>query len=56
MNPKTRKLIKVTINDSKPNETDKLISRLIGRISEDRMQFIQEQTQFATCIDFYIQV
>ena len=51
MNPKTRKLIKVTIDDAKPNETDKLISRLMGRSPEDRMQFIQERAQFATCID-----
>ena len=51
MNPKTRKLIKVIIDDSKPNETDKLISRLMGRSPEDRMQFIQERAQFATCID-----
>ena len=51
MNPETRKLIKVTIDDNIPNETDVLVTRLMGRKPEERMQFIQEQAKFATDLD-----
>ena len=51
MDPSTRKLIKVTIDDAEPDETDSLVSRLMGRKPEARMQFIQEQAQFATALD-----
>ncbi len=51
MDPATRKLIKVTINDTEPGETHSLVSRLMGRKPEARMQFLQERARFAAAID-----
>ena len=51
MKPTSRKLIKVTIDDSRSDETGSLINRLMGRKPEARLQFIQEHARFATELD-----
>ena len=51
MEPATRKLIKVIIDDDTPGETDSLIARLMGRKPEARLDFIQEHARFATGLD-----
>ena len=51
MDPETRKLIRVTIEDAIPDETDSLVNRLMGRKPEARMEFLQDQAQFATELD-----
>ena len=47
MNPKTRKLIRVSIDDEEGGETGDLVERLMGKKPELRFQFIQENAQFA---------
>jgi len=47
MNPKTRKLIRVSIDDDEGGETGDLVERLMGKKPELRFQFIQENAQFA---------
>ena len=51
MDPKTRKLIRVTINDDEPGETADLVERLMGKKPELRYQYIQENARFAEDID-----
>ncbi len=46
MNPETRRLIRVAIDDGDTGETDETVSRLMGRKSEERLSFIQENAQF----------
>ncbi len=47
MNPKTRKLIRVSIDEEEGGETGDLVERLMGKKPELRFQFIQENAQFA---------
>lgn len=47
MNPKTRKLIRVAIDDEEGGETGDLVERLMGKKPELRFQYIQENAQFA---------
>ncbi|WP_134680135.1 DNA topoisomerase IV subunit B [Paracoccus ravus] len=47
MNPKTRKLIRVSIDEDEGGETGDLVERLMGKKPELRFQFIQENAQFA---------
>ncbi|WP_312529295.1 DNA topoisomerase IV subunit B [Paracoccus sp. (in: a-proteobacteria)] len=47
MNPLTRKLIRVTIDDEEGGETGDLVERLMGKKPELRFQYIQENAQFA---------
>ncbi|AGT08429.1 DNA topoisomerase IV subunit B [Paracoccus aminophilus] len=47
MNPKTRKLIRVSIDDEEGGETGDLVERLMGKKPELRFQYIQENAQFA---------
>ena len=51
MNPKTRKLIRVTIDDDEPGETDDLVERLMGKKPEMRYQYIQENARFVEELD-----
>ena len=51
MNPTTRKLIRVTIDDDEPGETDDLVERLMGKKPEMRYQYIQENARFVEELD-----
>jgi len=51
MNPATRKLIRVTIDDDEPGETDGLVERLMGKKPEMRYQYIQENARFVEELD-----
>ncbi len=51
MDPRTRQLIRVEIENSDADETTSLISRLMGRKPEARMQFLQKRAQFAAQLD-----
>ncbi|SOC05287.1 DNA topoisomerase IV subunit B [Rhodobacter maris] len=46
MNPATRKLIRVTIDDEFAGETDDLVERLMGKKPELRFQYITENAKF----------
>ncbi|MEM5467734.1 DNA topoisomerase IV subunit B [Celeribacter marinus] len=51
MDPKTRKLIRVTIEEDFPGETSDLVERLMGKKPELRYQYIQENAQFVEELD-----
>jgi len=51
MDPISRKLIRVTIDDDHPEETNELVQRLMGKKPELRFQYIQENARFAEQID-----
>ena len=51
MNPATRVLIKVTIDEDEPGETGDLVERLMGKKPELRFQYIQENAQFVEGLD-----
>jgi topoisomerase IV subunit B len=51
MNPATRRLIRVTIDDAAPGATAELIDRLMGRRPELRFAWIQENARFAEVLD-----
>ncbi|MFV0512061.1 MAG: DNA topoisomerase IV subunit B [Jhaorihella sp.] len=51
MNPATRKLIRVTIDEDEPGETGDLVERLMGKKPELRFQYIQENARFAAELD-----
>ncbi len=54
MDPTTRTLIRVTIDEDEPGEqgeTSALVERLMGRKAELRFQFIQENARFAEDLD-----
>ncbi|MDG1800933.1 MAG: DNA topoisomerase IV subunit B [Paracoccaceae bacterium] len=51
MNPKTRKLIRVTIDEDLPGETSDLVERLMGKKPEMRFQYIQENARFVEELD-----
>ncbi|MBU2868837.1 DNA topoisomerase IV subunit B [Pacificibacter marinus] len=51
MDPKTRKLIRVTIDEDTPGETGDLVERLMGKKPELRFQYIQANAQFAEELD-----
>ncbi|MEM8629710.1 MAG: DNA topoisomerase IV subunit B [Pseudomonadota bacterium] len=51
MNPETRKLIRVTIDEDTPGETGDLVERLMGKKPELRFQYIQENARFAEELD-----
>ncbi|MFZ1726087.1 MAG: DNA topoisomerase IV subunit B, partial [Albidovulum sp.] len=46
MNPETRKLIRVTIDEEEPGDTSDLVERLMGKKPELRFQYIQENARF----------
>ena len=51
MNPATRKLIRVTIDEDAPGETGDLVERLMGKKPEMRFQYIQENARFVEELD-----
>ena len=51
MDPATRKLIRVTIDDDEPGETGDLVERLMGKKPELRFQYIQENARFVEELD-----
>ncbi|KPA22177.1 DNA topoisomerase 4 subunit B [Shimia sp. SK013] len=51
MNPESRKLIRITIDEDEPGETDELVSDLMGKKPEKRYQYIQENARFVEELD-----
>ncbi len=51
MNPETRKLIRVTIDEDEPGETSDLVERLMGKKPEKRFEYIQANAQFVEELD-----
>ena len=51
MNPKTRKLIRVSVDDVIPGETSDLVERLMGKKPELRFEYIQQNAQFVEELD-----
>ncbi|MBQ05747.1 MAG: DNA topoisomerase IV subunit B, partial [Roseobacter sp.] len=51
MDPTTRKLIRVTVDEEMPGETGDLVERLMGKKPELRYQYIQENAQFVEELD-----
>ena len=51
MNPLTRKLIRVTIDEEEPGDTSDLVERLMGKKPELRFQYIQENARFVEELD-----
>ena len=51
MNPLTRKLIRVTIDEDEPGETGDLVERLMGKKPEKRFEYIQENARFVEELD-----
>ena len=51
MDPSSRKLIRVSIDDQEPGETSNLVDQLMGKKPELRFQYIQENAKFADELD-----
>ena len=51
MDPSSRKLIRVSIDDEEPGETSNLVDKLMGKKPELRFQYIQENAKFADELD-----
>jgi topoisomerase-4 subunit B len=51
MDPKSRKLIRVTIDEDEPGQTGDLVERLLGKKPELRFQYIQENARFVEELD-----
>ncbi|SLN47540.1 DNA topoisomerase IV subunit B [Roseisalinus antarcticus] len=51
MDPATRKLIRVTIDEDEPGETGDLVERLMGKKPELRFQYISENARFVEELD-----
>ena len=51
MDPATRKLIRVIIDEDEPGETVNLVERLMGKKPELRFQYIQENARFMEELD-----
>ncbi|MFN4060449.1 MAG: DNA topoisomerase IV subunit B [Paracoccus hibiscisoli] len=51
MNPNTRKLIRVSIDDDEGGETGDLVERLMGKKPELRFEYIQENARFVEELD-----
>ncbi|WP_397542638.1 DNA topoisomerase IV subunit B [Roseovarius salis] len=51
MDPKTRRLIRVTIDEDEPGETGDLVERLMGKKPELRFQYISENARFVAELD-----
>ncbi|MDG1936589.1 MAG: DNA topoisomerase IV subunit B [Paracoccaceae bacterium] len=51
MDPVTRKLIRVSIDEDEPGETGNLVERLMGKKPEMRFEYIQENAKFVQELD-----
>jgi topoisomerase-4 subunit B len=51
MDPETRRLIRVSVDDDDPGETSDLVERLMGKKPEMRFEYIQKNAQFVEELD-----
>jgi len=51
MDPSSRTLIRVSVDEDEPGETGGLVDRLMGKKAELRFQYIQENARFAEDLD-----
>lgn len=51
MDPGSRRLIRVSLHDDEPGETEDLVERLMGKKPELRFQYIQENARFVEELD-----
>lgn len=51
MDPASRKLIRITIDEDEPGQTSDLVERLMGKKPELRYQYIQENAKFVEELD-----
>ena len=51
MSPDSRRLIQVGIEQSDNGETDKIVTRLMGRNPEERFNFIQDKARYVSELD-----
>ena len=51
MNPKTRRLARITIDEDNLPSTEALVETLMGKRSDLRYQYIQEHAQFVGDVD-----
>ncbi|EAQ24587.1 DNA topoisomerase IV subunit B [Roseovarius sp. 217] len=51
MDPRSRKLIRVTIDEDEPGQTSDLVERLMGKKPELRFQYISENARFVEELD-----
>ena len=51
MNPETRQLIRVNIDEDEPGETGILVEQLMGKKPEHRFNYIQQNARFVEEID-----
>jgi topoisomerase-4 subunit B len=51
MDPATRRLIRVSIDEDEPGETGDLVERLMGKKPELRFQYISENARFVEELD-----
>ncbi len=51
MDPASRTLIRVSLTEDEPGETDGLVEQLMGKKAELRFQYIQENARFAEDLD-----
>ncbi len=51
MNPATRQLIRINIDEDEPGETAELVDRLMGKKPELRFEYIQQNAQFVEELD-----
>ena len=51
MNPETRQLIRITIDEDAPGETASLVDRLMGKRPELRFEYIQDNAKFVEELD-----
>lgn len=51
MDPKTRQLIRVSVDEDVPGETGDLVERLMGKKPELRFEYIQENARFVEDVD-----
>jgi topoisomerase-4 subunit B len=51
MDPATRTLVQVRVDDEAPGETGDLVERLMGKRPEMRFQYIQQNARFVEDVD-----
>lgn len=51
MNPNTRQLIRITVDEDEPGETDTLVDQLMGKKPELRFNYIQANARFVEELD-----